>query len=322
MGQTSGILDFSRFPAKALGWLLLNNLGSPPGQPALRWVRQNAPFSTWMRVDPAVLAEISDALVRKMAEEEKTIFRLAGRVFNLNATRELGEILFEVLKIAGAPKRTRTGQFATDEETLAALIDRHEIVRHVLDWRQCRKLKSTYVDVLPKMISPRTGRVHTTYQQLDTATGRLSSRNPNLQNIPIRSQLAQEIRKAFVPRNEDYLLLSADYSQIEMRVIAALAPELHMIQTFRFGADVHRATAARVFGVAPEQVTPEMRTRAKMVNYGIAYGMTSFGPAQPLGISKQEATDIVNHYFAQFPGIRRCTTNWSSICTGPRKKKW
>jgi len=275
-----------------------------------------------MRVDPAVLAEISDALVRKMAEEEKAIFRLARRVFTLNAPRELGEILFEVLKIAGTPKRTRTGQFAMDEETLAALINRHEIVRHVMDWRQCRKLKSTYVDVLPKMISPRTGRVHTTYYQLDTATGRLSSRNPNLQNIPIRSQLGQEIRKAFVPRNEDYLLLSDDYSQIEMRVIAALAPELHMIQAFRSGADVHRATAARVFGVAPEQVTPEMRTRAKMVNYGIAYGMTPFGPARRLGISKQEATDIVNHYFAQFPGIRRCTTNWSSICTGPRKKKW
>ena len=242
-----------------------------------------------------------------MGEEEKLVFRLAGREFNLNAPRELGEILFDELKIAEAPKRTRTGQYATDEQTLASLAPRHEIVRHVLDWRQCSKLKSTYVDVLPSMISARTGRVHTTYHQLDTATGRLNSLNPNLQNIPIRSQLGQEIRKAFVPRDDNYLLLSADYSQIEMRIIAALAPEPHMIQAFQSGADVHRATAARVFGVAPDQVTPQMRTKAKMVNYGITYGMTAFGLSQRLGVSRQEATGIVDNYFAQFPGIRRYT---------------
>jgi DNA polymerase I len=262
-----------------------------------------------VRVDPAVLTEASEALAHRMAEEEKAIFRVAGKEFNLNAPRELGEILFEVLKIAETPKRTRTGQYATDEQTLAALAPRHEIIRHVLDWRQCSKLKSTYADVLLAMIFARTGRVHTTYHQLDTATGRLNSRNPNLQNIPIRSQLGQEIRKAFVPRDEEYLLLSADYSQIEMRIIAALAPEPHMIQVFESGADVHRATAARVFGVDPERVTPEMRTRAKMVNYGITYGMTAFGLAQRLGISRQEATGIVDNYVAQFPGIRQYTVN-------------
>jgi len=188
------------------------------------------------------------------------------------------------LKLADAPKKTRTGQYATDEQTLLALAADHEIVRHLARLRACAKLKSTYADALPAAIFARTGRVHTTYEQLATATGRLNSQNPNLQNIPIRTELGQEIRKAFVPRDPNYLLLSADYSQIELRIIASLSRETTMIEALKGGADVHTVTASRVFGVASDAVTPEMRRQAKMVNYGIAYGISAFGLAQRLGI--------------------------------------
>jgi DNA polymerase I len=257
-----------------------------------------------IRIDASALGEFAGLLRREMATEEAAIHRLAGTEFNLQSPRQLGEILFERLRIASPPKRTRTGQHATNEATLAALASEHEIVRRLLDHRACSKLKSTYADTLPSTISPRTGRVHTTYQQLATATGRLNSQNPNLQNIPIRTERGQEIRKAFVPRDGQHRLLSADYSQIELRIIASLGRETALIEAFQSGADVHTATAARVFGVAPEVVTAEMRGRAKMVNYGIAYGLSAFGLAQRLGIPRKEAASIINHYFAQFPGIR------------------
>jgi DNA polymerase I len=257
-----------------------------------------------IRIDASALGEFAGLLRREMATEEAAIHRLAGTEFNLQSPRQLGEILFERLRIAPQPKRTRTGQHATDEATLTALASEHEIVRRLLDHRACSKLKSTYADTLPSTISPRTGRVHTTYQQLATATGRLNSQNPNLQNIPIRTERGQEIRKAFVPRDDQHRLLSADYSQIELRIIASLGRETALIEAFQSGADVHTATAARVFGVAPEVVTAEMRGRAKMVNYGIAYGLSAFGLAQRLGIPRKEAASIINHYFAQFPGIR------------------
>jgi DNA polymerase I len=257
-----------------------------------------------IRIDASALGEFAGLLRREMATEEAAIHHLAGTEFNLQSPRQLGEILFERLRIAPQPKRTRTGQHATDEATLAALASDHEIVRRLLDHRACSKLKSTYADTLPSTISPRTGRVHTTYQQLATATGRLNSQNPNLQNIPIRTERGQEIRKAFVPRNDQYRLLSADYSQIELRIIASLGRETALIEAFQSGADVHTATAARVFGVAPDAVTAEMRGRAKMVNYGIAYGLSAFGLSQRLGIPRKEAALIINHYFAQFPGIR------------------
>jgi DNA polymerase-1 len=262
-----------------------------------------------VRVDARVLAEFAELLGKEMAGHEHAIYRLAGTEFNLNSPKQLGEILFDRLKIAHAPKKTRTGQYATDEQTLIALGSEHEIVRRLLEYRECAKLKSTYADALPASIFPRSGRVHTTLYQLATATGRLNSQNPNLQNIPIRSRLGQEIRKAFVPRDADFLLLSADYSQIELRVIAALSREKTMIEALKSGVDIHIATASRVFGVPQQEVTTEMRERCKMVNYGIAYGMSAFGLAQRLGIPRKEAARIIDHYFAQFPGIRKYMTD-------------
>jgi DNA polymerase-1 len=258
-----------------------------------------------IKVDAAALAEFGAQLSKEIDQQEKAICQLAGTTFNLNSPRQLGQILFEVMKLCESPKKTRTGQYATDEQTLMALAPDHEIVRRLLEHRAATKLKSTYADALPTAIWPPTGRIHTTYNQVMTATGRLNSQNPNLQNIPIRTERGQEIRKAFVPRNSEFRLLSADYSQIELRIIAALSQEAGLLEAFRTGADVHTTTAAKVFGVFPELVTPEMRRKAKMVNYGIAYGISAFGLAQRLGIARKEAAQIIEHYFAQFSGIRQ-----------------
>ena len=258
-----------------------------------------------IKVDAAALAEFGAQLSKEMDEAEKTVYRLAGTTFNLNSPRQLGQVLFDLLKIGDAPKKTKTGQYATDEQTLAVLAADHEIVRRLLEYRTASKLKSTYADALPEAIWPGTGRVHTTYNQVMTSTGRLNSQNPNLQNIPIRTERGQEIRKAFVPRSGDYRLLSADYSQIELRILAALSRETAMLDAFKAGADIHAATAARVFGVFPDLVTPEMRRKAKMVNFGIAYGISAFGLSQRLGIPRAEAGEIIDEYFRQFPGIRQ-----------------
>jgi DNA polymerase-1 len=258
-----------------------------------------------VRVDAAALAEFAAQLSKEMDQSEKTICRLAGTPFNLNSPRQLGQILFDVMKICAAPKKTKTGQYATDEQTLVALAPDHEIVQRLLEYRTASKLKSTYADALPQAISPKTGRVHTTYNQVMTSTGRLNSQDPNLQNIPIRTERGQEIRKAFVPRSADYRLLSADYSQIELRIVAAVSREPALIEAFKAGADIHTTTAARVFGVAPDQVTPEMRRKAKMVNFGIIYGISAFGLSQRLRIPRAEAGAIIDQYFKQFPGIRR-----------------
>ncbi len=258
-----------------------------------------------IKLDAAALAEFGTQLGKEIDEHERTICRLAGTKFNLNSPRQLGQILFDVMKICEAPKKTKTGQYATDEQTLQALAPDHEIVRRLLEHRAASKLKSTYADALPAAIWPKTGRVHTTYNQVMTATGRLNSQDPNLQNIPIRTERGQEIRKAFVPRGPGYLLLSADYSQIELRIIAALSREAGLLEAFKTGADVHTATAARVYGVFPDLVTPEMRRKAKMVNYGIAYGISAFGLAQRLGIPRKEAAEIIDQYFRQFAGIRK-----------------
>jgi DNA polymerase-1 len=255
-------------------------------------------------LDTGALGEFASSLAREMDRLEKRICEMAKREFNLNSSRQLGEILFEQLKICEKPKKTKTGLYATDEQTLTALAGDHEIVRLLLEYRGAAKLKSTYADALPAAVFPCTGRVHTTYHQTQTATGRLNSQNPNLQNIPIRSEQGQEIRKAFVAGSKDTLLLSADYSQIELRIIAALSREAGLLEAFRTGADVHTATAAKVFGVALKDVTAEMRRKAKMVNYGIAYGISPFGLAQRLAISRAEAAEIINSYFNQFSGIR------------------
>lgn len=256
-----------------------------------------------VRVDAAALAEFSRTLAVEMAAAEADIHRLAGREFNVNSNKQLGEVLFHELRLVEKPRKTPTGQFATDEQTLQSLAADHPIVRRLLDHRSVAKLKSTYADALPAAIHALTGRVHSTFHQAATATGRLSSSEPNLQNIPIRTDRGQEIRRAFIPARGNRLL-SADYSQIELRIIAALSTESAMIEAFRMGADIHAATAARVFNVPLEDVTAEMRRRAKMVNFGIAYGISTFGLAQRLAIPRGEASEIITHYFASYPGIR------------------
>ena len=258
-----------------------------------------------VRVDAGALAEFSELLAQRMKEYETGIWKLAGREFNLNSPKQLGEVLFDELRIAAAPKKTRTGQYATDEQTLLGLAVQHEIVRLLLDYRAATKLKSTYSDTLPQAISSKTGRVHTTYHQVLTATGRLASQNPNLQNIPIRTDLGREIRKAFVPRDNRYVLLSADYSQIELRIIAALSGDQGMLEAFAQDLDIHSATAAKVHGVDLGDVTSEMRRQAKMVNFGIIYGISAFGLAQRLGIPRQEAAALIEQYFKQYPRIQK-----------------
>jgi DNA polymerase-1 len=267
-----------------------------------------------IKVDAAVLAEFGAQLAKEIVELEGKICQLAGTTFNVSSPRQLGQILFDVLKICEKPKKTRTGQYATDEQTLASLAGEHEIVQRLLEHRAAAKLKSTYADTLPAAIWPKTGRVHTTFNQVMTATGRLNSQDPNLQNIPIRTERGQEIRKAFVPRNGDYRLVSADYSQIELRIIAALSREAGLLEAFRTGADIHTATAARVYNIFPEMVTAEMRRKAKMVNYGIAYGISAFGLAQRLAIPRKEGAEIIAQYFKQFPGIRRYMDDTIAFC--------
>jgi len=257
-----------------------------------------------IRIDATVLADLSRDLAKQMTAAEADVHRLAGHPFNVHSPKQLGTVLFEELKLVEKPRKTPSGQYATDEQTLQLLAAEHEIVRRLLDHRTVSKLKSTYTDALPEEISPITGRVHTTFHQAATATGRLSSVDPNLQNIPIRTDRGQEIRRAFVAR-DGWLLLSADYSQIELRIIAALAREEAMIEAFRQSLDIHAATAARVFGVALDGVTQEMRRRAKMVNFGIAYGISAFGLAQRLAIPRGEASEIIRQYFESYPGIRR-----------------
>ena len=235
---------------------------------------------------------------------EKNIFTLAGEKFNVGSPKQLGIILFEKLKITDKPKLTKTKQYATGEDVLSRLEKGNPIVADILDYRSLTKLKSTYVDSLPLMLSPRDNRVHTNYNQAVAATGRLSSTNPNLQNIPIRTEKGREIRKAFVPGSPDRTLLAADYSQIELRIIAHLSGDEAMQEAFRQGLDIHTATAARVYDVNLDAVTREMRSNSKMVNFGIIYGISAFGLADRLNIPRAEAREIIDNYFAKYPGIK------------------
>src|SRR5690606_11577864 len=236
---------------------------------------------------------------------QREIYEMAGTEFNIGSPKQLGEVLFEKMKLGDKPKKTKSGQYATGEDILLALTSKHEIARKILDYRVYEKLRSTYVDALPKMISKTDGRIHTDYRQAVAATGRLSSNNPNLQNIPIRTAKGKQIRKAFVPRTDEYLFMSADYSQIELRIAASLAKDVIMYEAFRSKRDIHATTAAKVFGVPLEEVTADMRRKAKEVNFGILYGSTAFGLAQYLGISRGEATEIISAYFNEFPAIKR-----------------
>jgi len=261
-----------------------------------------------IRVDREVLGEISGLLATRMVEQEKTIYELAGQTFNLNSPKQLGEILFDKLRLVDKPKKTKTGQYTTNEQTLQGLAGEHKIVQAILDFRAASKLKSTYADALPEVIFRKTGRVHTTYNQLLTATGRLQSQDPNLQNIPIRTELGREIRRAFIPRDGEHLLLAADYSQIELRIIASISGDDAMKEAFEQAHDIHTATAARVYGLKMNEVLPEMRRHAKMVNFGIVYGISAFGLSQRLGIPRKDAADLIDQYFAQYPGIQKYMT--------------
>ena len=254
-------------------------------------------------VDPAALVEIGGQLQQRIDELSGTIAKHAGRPFNLNSPRQLGEILFNELGLADKAKKTKTGQFKTDEATLATLAGKHPIIDEILEYREATKLKGTYLDALPGHIVQETGRIHTQFHQLVAATGRLASTDPNLQNIPIRSALGRQIRKAFVPR-EGSTLLSCDYSQIELRVMAALAKDASMIEAFRENRDIHTATASKVWGVPESEVTREQRSGAKMVNFGIIYGISAFGLSQRLGIPRGEAGGIIDSYFKQYPAIK------------------
>jgi DNA polymerase-1 len=223
----------------------------------------------------------------------------------LASPKQLGEVLFDHLKLDPKAKKTKTGQYQTGEDVLTLLASKSDIVQDILDFRQMQKLKSTYVDALPLLVNPKTGRVHTSFNQAVAATGRLSSNNPNLQNIPIKTERGREVRKAFIARDEDHILLSADYSQIELRIIAEISKEENMLDAFSKGIDIHTATAAKVYGISIEEVDSTQRRNAKAVNFGIIYGQSAFGLSQNLNIPRKEAAEIIEQYFTQYPGIKR-----------------
>lgn len=257
-----------------------------------------------VKVNVDTLHDMSRVLDTDIQEIQRNIFSLAGGEFNVSSPKQLGEILFERLKIDKGAKKTKTGQYATGEDVLSKLEGEHEIVRKILDFRELLKLKSTYVDALPALISKKTGRIHTSYNQAVAATGRLSSTNPNLQNIPIRTVRGREIRKAFIPRDENHVILSADYSQIELRIMAAFSEDDSMLTAFNQGIDIHSTTASKVFKVPLDQVTSDMRRKAKMVNFGIIYGISAFGLSQRLSIPRGEAKEIIDAYWIEFPKIK------------------
>ncbi|MGI4729752.1 MAG: DNA polymerase I, partial [Janthinobacterium lividum] len=257
-----------------------------------------------VKINQETLKESSIHLENDLILLEKTVHEKAGVTFNIASPKQLGEVLFEKLMLDPKAKKTKTGQYQTGEDVLLALAHKSDIVRDILDFRQLQKLKSTYVDALPLMINPKTGRVHTSYNQAVAATGRLSSNNPNLQNIPIRTERGREVRKAFIARDEDHILLSADYSQIELRLIAEISKDENMTDAFTKGIDIHTATAAKVYGRTIEEVTSTERRNAKAVNFGIIYGQSAFGLSQGLSISRKEASDIIEQYFNQYSGIK------------------
>jgi DNA polymerase I len=257
-----------------------------------------------INLDVSNLAELSTQLQADITAVEAEIQSLAGTKFNVSSPKQVGDILFEYLKIVDKPKKTKTGQYATGEDVLGKLEKAHPIVPRILDFRELVKLKNTYVDTLPTLVNPRTRRIHTSFNQVVAVTGRLSSDNPNLQNIPIRTERGRQIRKAFIPRDPHHVLLSADYSQIELRIVASISGDPNMCEAFRLEKDIHTATAAKVFGVPEDQVTKEMRYKSKSVNFGIIYGQGPFGLAENLNIPRAEAKALIDNYFAQYPSIR------------------
>lgn len=258
-----------------------------------------------VKVDVDTLKQFSKEIEKDVKVLEQQIYEKAGVTFNIASPKQLGEVLFDKLQLDPKAKKTKTGQYKTGEDVLLTLANKSDIVQDILDFRQLQKLKSTYVDALPNLINPNTGLIHTSYNQAVAATGRLSSTNPNLQNIPIRTERGREVRKAFISRNENWTLLSADYSQIELRIMAELSQDVNMLEAFKQGLDIHKATAARVYSVSLEEVNSDMRRNAKAVNFGIIYGQSAFGLSQNLGISRKEAAEIIDQYFTQYTGIRK-----------------
>lgn len=258
-----------------------------------------------INLDVKGLKEFSAQLETDITAIDAEIQTLAGTKFNISSPKQVGEILFEYLKITDKAKKTKTGQYATSEDVLAKLESAHPIVSKILDYRELVKLKSTYVDAIPDLVNPHTHHIHTSFNQVVAVTGRLSSDNPNLQNIPIRTERGRQIRKAFIPRNKDFVLLSADYSQIELRVVASISGDPNMCEAFNLGKDIHTATAAKVYGIAEADVTKEMRYKAKSVNFGIIYGQGAFGLAENLSISRTEAKELIDNYFKEYPSIKR-----------------
>ena len=267
-----------------------------------------------IRVDDKFLNDYSIELERMSNEIEKSIYEMSGVTSNIASPKQLGEVLFDHMKIDAKAKKTKTGQYKTDEATLDKLSAENQVVSDILNYRKINKLRSTYVDALPKLIHPKTGRVHTHFSQAVAATGRLSSTNPNLQNIPIRTDLGKEIRKAFVPRDENHTLLAVDYSQIELRIVASIAEDKGMIEAFNDNMDIHTATASKVFGVALKDVTKDQRYKAKSVNFGLIYGQGAFGLAQNLKISRTEARELIDAYFEQFSGVKKYMEDTINFC--------
>ena len=267
-----------------------------------------------IRIDENFLKEYSKVLEVEAKTSENSVYEQAGVRFNLASPKQLGEVLFDKMKLDPKAKKTKSGQYATGEDVLAKLAGQHKICNDILTFRELTKLKNTYVDALPELINKKTGRVHTSYAQAVAVTGRLSSTNPNLQNIPVRTDRGKEIRKAFIPRDENYVLISADYSQIELRIVAAISGDVNMCAAFKTGKDIHTATAAKVFNVEEVAVTKEMRYKAKSVNFGIIYGQGAFGLAENLKISRSEAKEIIDNYKKQFPNIQKYMDDTINFC--------
>lgn len=295
------------FFEKELNELNLNKLFNHIEMPLLRVLA--AMELEGIKVDAKFLNSLSEKLTEDIRQLETAIYKEANIEFNLASPKQLGDVLFEHLKLIDKPKKTKTGQYATGEEILSKLAAKHQIVKDILEWRGLVKLKNTYVDALPNQIDKKTGRIHTTYSQAVAATGRLSSVNPNLQNIPMRTERGRQIRKAFVTRNENYLIVSADYSQIELRIIAALSNDESMIESFKRGEDIHAATAAKIFSVPLNDVTRTQRGEAKAVNFGIIYGQGAFTLAEQLNKSRSEAKELIDNYYKTFPKLKEFIAN-------------
>jgi DNA polymerase-1 len=257
-----------------------------------------------ININVAFLKELSNSLTADIERLEKGIYEQAGEEFNIASPKQLGIVLFENMQLVAKPKKTKTGQYSTAEDVLSFLAKDHQIIRDIQEYRQYKKLQSTYVDALPNEVNPKTGRIHTQYMQAVAATGRLSSNNPNLQNIPIRTKRGQEVRKSFVPRDENHVLLAADYSQIELRIIAALSEEETMMNAFKNGEDIHASTAAKVFDVPLAEVTREQRSNAKTVNFGIVYGVSAFGLSNQTDLSRSEAKELIDTYYETYPKLK------------------